>query len=287
MAVDTPERTATVRVSDGFAEGYFIEEGRLFSGKPPPGSSWVTRIGATYAKNGKENGQIWRVSCNGILQVKKVWKKASRARNAALIESGWEVIDPRPTSFKSSPLCDELWAHLTPLPPAMPPYRNCDQCGKLLGEFEGGELVVPKPGIEIQAPDIVRQVIEVFGGIVTETGVMKRYVICHGCKPDGWEWCRRCQTYHPLLEKQKAVAHLSKWLGELRQGATLPTGAHLISGITVLHPGDQIEGLVGAVTDALVCWPRKPEAIDRLTVNIERLEAIKEWHERWKKIHGK
>lgn len=121
---------------------------------------------------------------------------------------------------------------------------------------------------------------------MTDVGIKKSYHICNDCCPEGWHWCKRCQTYHKRVEEQPAVKHLSSWLLRIA-GSSLPTGAHLISGATVMHPGDQIDGLIGALSDALVCWPRKEKAIAHLKLNIERLEAIKEWHERWEAIYAR
>ena len=265
-----------------FFEGYFREEARLFHVKPGKDSDWKHEVGADYATNSKRqvvsNGTFMRVSMGGILQVRMVWKKASRHKTAQLIHVGWEAVDWTNPSVKTFALSDELWAYLEPIKDGAAHYRHCDKCGVKLREFEGGLLVIPRSGIEIQPPEDIASIARELGGQVSETGMKKSYFICAKCCPDGWAWCYRCLTYHPEVRAQKAIKHLSAWLGKV-DANPLPSGSYQIDGKEWLHPGDSIPIIMGHISDALVCWPKSEQAASALSLNIRKLEAIKTWSE--------
>lgn len=224
-----------------FFEGYFREEARLFHVKPGKDSDWKHEAGASYTTNSQRkvvnNGTFMRVSMGGIIQVRMVWKKASRHKTAQLIHVGWEAVDWTNPSVKTFAMSDELWAYLDVIKGGAAHYRHCDKCGVRLREFEGGLLVVPRSGIEIQPPEDIASIARELGGQVTETGMKKSYFICAKCCPAGWGWCSRCHTYHPLVRTQKAIKHLADWLVEVDTKA-LPGGSYQIDGREWLHPGD-------------------------------------------------
>jgi hypothetical protein len=248
--------------------GYYAEEARYFRQKPGVGEGYKFEVGPS----------MYRCSSGGIVLVKKVFKKASRARLAPMEHVGWEAIDCVSISHKSLPVTDELWAYLGRMKGGAEDYRHCDKCSVRLRDGQGYYLHLPKKGIQIQPPDEVVEIMLETKGTVEVCAWKKRYYICSSCIPDGWDYCRRCQSCHPPVLEQKAIAHLKDWLVGMKT-RPLPSGRYSIGGIDWLHPGDSVPIIMGHISDALVCFPVVEEQVQFLDTNIKKLELIKEWDE--------
>lgn len=252
----------TIRNPSEYSEGYYREVPRYFPIKP--GKEWH-EVGYGF----------YRKSFLGTVMVRKLWKKASRARNAPLVHADWEVLDISAVSSKTWLLGSDYYEYLEPLKQDVECVRHCDNCGQEAPA--GGYHHEPRRVIELSIPPEIMAMSNSVGGSVTAPEYARRHWLCASCAPAGTERCHRCGCWHETLFAQKAMADLAEWAQQALDKA-LPYGYANIGGALIAHPGDSVRPLLNALTGGLLCWPRERRLIEEVDRNLRELRAIKAWH---------